>query len=266
MSVPDYLVLPDPIPSVDDTVTNNNAIFPALSIGEFEKSLMLHVIQATKNMDQLIQRVGDKESKAIQKALGLAELHHSARELRGREHCRANNGLVDLANLSVRELRGIGDDVLAAIFHDDAVNHVRSGANQLKVEFTLESFAHNFKVKQARGFLTDRDKVKVTIMFRGREMTHPEKGRDLLAGSVNDRDFFVLPDVGTEVAAIENDNALSADDRVVAGLRSQGPYTSADQAHAVDERVAGHGFILVRPGTLGCPPGNGVRCQPKRHP
>ncbi|MDD7969386.1 hypothetical protein [Actinomycetospora lemnae] len=29
--------------------------------------------------------------------------------------------------------------------------------------------------------------------------------------------------------------ALSADDRVVAGLRSQGPYTSADQAHAVAE-------------------------------
>ena len=29
-------------------------------------------------------------------------------------------------------------------------------------------------------FLRNRDKVKVTIMFRGREMTHPERGRDLL--------------------------------------------------------------------------------------
>ncbi len=29
-------------------------------------------------------------------------------------------------------------------------------------------------------FLKNRDKVKVTIMFRGREMTHPERGRDLL--------------------------------------------------------------------------------------
>ena len=29
-------------------------------------------------------------------------------------------------------------------------------------------------------FLKGRAKVKVTIMFRGREMTHPERGRDLL--------------------------------------------------------------------------------------
>jgi translation initiation factor IF-3 len=29
-------------------------------------------------------------------------------------------------------------------------------------------------------FLKDRAKVKVTIMFRGREVTHPERGRDLL--------------------------------------------------------------------------------------
>ncbi|MDX6435645.1 MAG: translation initiation factor, partial [Gaiellaceae bacterium] len=29
-------------------------------------------------------------------------------------------------------------------------------------------------------FLNQRAKVKVTIMFRGRETTHPERGRDLL--------------------------------------------------------------------------------------
>jgi translation initiation factor IF-3 len=29
-------------------------------------------------------------------------------------------------------------------------------------------------------FLGQRAKVKVTIMFRGREATHPERGRDLL--------------------------------------------------------------------------------------
>src|SRR5213076_1553417 len=29
-------------------------------------------------------------------------------------------------------------------------------------------------------FLNQRAKVKVTIMFRGREATHPERGRDLL--------------------------------------------------------------------------------------
>jgi translation initiation factor IF-3 len=37
-----------------------------------------------------------------------------------------------------------------------------------------------FKVKQARGFLTDRDKVKVTIMFKGREMAHVDRGREMI--------------------------------------------------------------------------------------
>jgi translation initiation factor IF-3 len=35
-------------------------------------------------------------------------------------------------------------------------------------------------------FLKQRAKVKVTIMFRGREMTHPERGRDLLLRLADD--------------------------------------------------------------------------------
>src|SRR5262249_17340389 len=38
----------------------------------------------------------------------------------------------------------------------------------------------DFKVKQARGFLADRDKVKVTIMFKGREMAHVDRGREMI--------------------------------------------------------------------------------------
>lgn len=36
------------------------------------------------------------------------------------------------------------------------------------------------KLKHAQRFLADGNKVKVTIMFRGREMTHPELGREVL--------------------------------------------------------------------------------------
>jgi len=36
------------------------------------------------------------------------------------------------------------------------------------------------KVKQLKGFLEDKCKVKVTIMFRGREITHPEQARLLI--------------------------------------------------------------------------------------
>ena len=41
---------------------------------------------------------------------------------------------------------------------------------------------HDFEAKAriARKLLTDGDKVKVTMRFRGREITHPELGRNLL--------------------------------------------------------------------------------------
>ncbi len=41
---------------------------------------------------------------------------------------------------------------------------------------------HDFETKKGHvvRFLKQRAKVKVTIMFRGRETTHPERGRDLL--------------------------------------------------------------------------------------
>ena len=36
------------------------------------------------------------------------------------------------------------------------------------------------KARQAQKFLEEGDKVKVTVMFRGREMSHPHLGRELL--------------------------------------------------------------------------------------
>ncbi len=39
---------------------------------------------------------------------------------------------------------------------------------------------YDFKMKHARGWLEDGDKVKATIFFRGREITHRELGAELL--------------------------------------------------------------------------------------
>jgi translation initiation factor IF-3 len=38
----------------------------------------------------------------------------------------------------------------------------------------------NFKVKRARTFLAQKDKVKINVMFRGRENAHHERGREML--------------------------------------------------------------------------------------
>jgi translation initiation factor IF-3 len=47
---------------------------------------------------------------------------------------------------------------------------------------------HDYATKKGHvvRFLKNRDKVKVTIMFRGREMSHPERGRDLLLRLADD--------------------------------------------------------------------------------
>jgi translation initiation factor IF-3 len=47
---------------------------------------------------------------------------------------------------------------------------------------------HDFETKKGHvvRFLNQRAKVKVTIMFRGRETTHPERGRDLLLRLADD--------------------------------------------------------------------------------
>jgi len=53
----------------------------------------------------------------------------------------------------------------------------------------------DFKLKNARRFLIEGDKVKVTLMFRGREIVHTELGRDQL-----DKVKAMLADI----AAVEN--------------------------------------------------------------
>ncbi|MCG6154201.1 translation initiation factor IF-3 [Rubinisphaera sp. ICM_H10] len=43
-----------------------------------------------------------------------------------------------------------------------------------------------FKMKKARDFLQHHDKVKLTVMFKGRENAHHDRGRDILNGIVSD--------------------------------------------------------------------------------
>ena len=51
---------------------------------------------------------------------------------------------------------------------------------EVKLRIRIEEHDFDVKTKNAIRFLQGGDKVKVTIMFRGRELTHPELGEDLL--------------------------------------------------------------------------------------
>ncbi len=50
---------------------------------------------------------------------------------------------------------------------------------EVKLRPNIETHDFQTKARNAQRFLNDGDKVKVTIMFRGREITHPELGKSL---------------------------------------------------------------------------------------
>lgn len=52
-----------------------------------------------------------------------------------------------------------------------------------EIKLRIQTEEHDFlvKLKSMRKFLMNGDKVRVVVFFRGREITHPEFGRNMLA-------------------------------------------------------------------------------------
>ena len=68
-----------------------------------------------------------------------------------------------------------------------AANSAKQHQVQLKeIRLRPKTGEHDieFKVKQARDFLTGKDKVKFNVQFKGRENAHHERGREILAAII----------------------------------------------------------------------------------
>lgn len=70
----------------------------------------------------------------------------------------------------------------------------RISIKQVKLRPNIDGHDLETKLNHARRFLEDGDKVKITIMFRGRDMRRPENGHKLLAK---------VSDILEEVAIVE---------------------------------------------------------------
>jgi translation initiation factor IF-3 len=57
---------------------------------------------------------------------------------------------------------------------------------EVKMRPKIEDHDYGFKVQHAREFLESRDKVKLTVTFRGREMAHQEFGHRLIQKAIAD--------------------------------------------------------------------------------
>ena len=71
----------------------------------------------------------------------------------------------------------------AARKHQTQVN-----VREIKLRPKIANHDYETKKGHVERFLRQRNKVKITIMFRGREQAHPERGRDLLKRLFEDLD------------------------------------------------------------------------------
>jgi translation initiation factor IF-3 len=98
-----------------------------------------------------------------------------------------------------------------------------------EIKFRPKIGIHDYETKKGHvvRFLNQRAKVKVTIMFRGRETLHPERGRDLL---------MRLADDVQEIGAIEQQPVLDGRNMVMVLAPTKNAGVKAD---AKDEDVTG---------------------------
>ena len=85
-------------------------------------------------------------------------------------------------------------------------HQVQINIKEIKLRPKIGIHDYNTKKGHVERFLNQRAKVKVTIMFRGRETSHPERGRDLL--------MRLAEDIG-EIGQIESQPILDGRNMVM---------------------------------------------------
>ena len=111
--------------------------------------------------------------------------------------------------------------------------------NVKEIKFRPKIGVHDYETKKGHvvRFLNQRAKVKVTIMFRGREQQHPERGRDLLMRLAED-----IKDVGVieQSPLLEGRNMTM----LLAPTKAAGdtkPNAKAEDTQRSEEAVQDHG-------------------------
>jgi len=68
----------------------------------------------------------------------------------------------------------------------------RTVIKEVKFKTKIDSHDFDTKVRRAAGFLEEGHRIKAVVMFFGREITHPDRGRDLLDRMVADLEGIAL--------------------------------------------------------------------------
>jgi translation initiation factor IF-3 len=79
--------------------------------------------------------------------------------------------------------------------HEAKKKQVIIEVKEIKFRPATDEHDYNFKMKHAQEILKGGDKVKATVRFRGREITHKELGAKLLERLETDLTGFGIPEV-----------------------------------------------------------------------
>ncbi|MBI3119073.1 MAG: translation initiation factor IF-3 [Candidatus Hydrogenedentes bacterium] len=77
---------------------------------------------------------------------------------------------------------------------------------EIKFRPKIDKHDFDFKTNHVREFLGEGSKVRITIMFRGREMAHPEFGREILQRVVEATKDISTADMNPETVRLEGRN------------------------------------------------------------
>jgi translation initiation factor IF-3 len=63
---------------------------------------------------------------------------------------------------------------------------------EIKISSKIEAHDINFKINHIKKFLEQKNRVKVTVVFRGREVSHSERGHNLLNRIISILDGYAV--------------------------------------------------------------------------
>ena len=132
--------------------------------------------------------------------------------------------------------------------HQTSIN-----VKEIKLRPKIGVHDYNTKKGHVERFLNQRAKVKVTSMFRGRETTHPERGRDLLMRLAEDVQ---------EIGHIEAPPLLDGRNMVMVLAPTKNAGVTKDDAKGEDQQLGQEALQADRNGQAAAPAGD-AQPQPR---
>jgi translation initiation factor IF-3 len=110
---------------------------------------------------------------------------------------------------------------------------------EVRMKPKIDDHDVDFKTRTAEKLLKQGDKVKVTVMFRGREITHPQIGKNLLDRVLRSLDDIALLEKDASLEGRHMTMILAPDKKKIAArARAVVKTLTAEEEAALEEAVA----------------------------